>query len=159
MTGESVEMRELVRQNLDLPQIIADLLENASSSQIRIPKMFIRNYVWVANNMSKIKLLTEIEVKNICYIFITQIGQFLQKNEKDENSLIDVIGGLAHISSQGNEQFIKYATGFGIFPQGNEILEHMIELLGSKHEQIYYLSLKYVGSVMGSDNKEITDKI
>ena len=29
MTGESAEMRELVRQNLDLPRIIADLLENA----------------------------------------------------------------------------------------------------------------------------------
>ena len=121
--------------------------------------MFVQNYVWVANNMAKIKCLTEDEVRNICYIFITQIDQFLQKNEKDENALIDVVGGLAYISSQGNERFIKYATGFGIFPQGNEIMNHMIELLGSKHEQIYFLSLKYMGSVMGSDDKEITDRI
>ena len=121
--------------------------------------MFVRNYVWVANNISKIKFLTAQETKNICFIFITQISSFLFKNEKDENSLLDVIGGLALIVSQGNEDFTKYATGFGIFPQGNEIIDHMIELLGSKHEQIFKHSLKYIGGVMGSESKEITDKI
>jgi hypothetical protein len=35
----------------------------------------------------------------------------------------------------------------------------MNELLGSKHEQIFNSSLKYVGNVMGSVNKDITDRL
>lgn len=159
MTGSNQEMKEHVRQSFDITKIMADLVEGASGRQITIPKMFISNYIWVANNLSKSQSLTEEEVKNLCYLFITQIGKFLTKSQKDEMTLIDLLEGLANLSATPAEAQVALVTGFGIFPEGNEIIPHIIDLLGSKHELIFKWSLKYVGGVLGSENKEATDKI
>ena len=97
MTGSNHEMRECVRQSFDITKIMADLVEGALSRQVIIPKMFISNYIWVANNLSKLPNLSEDEVKNMCYIFIKQIGKFL-KSYKDESTLIDLLEGLATLS-------------------------------------------------------------
>jgi hypothetical protein len=60
MTGSSSGMRSLVKSSFDLPKIMADAIEASALRQTnKIHKMFIKNFIWVANNISKENDLNE----------------------------------------------------------------------------------------------------
>jgi hypothetical protein len=47
ITGTSAELRAGMRKNFDLLQVISGIMNRGS-----LPKIFIKNYIWVASNIA-----------------------------------------------------------------------------------------------------------
>ena len=102
ISGTSKELRAFVRKNFDLLQIITGLMSRPS-----LPKIFVVNYVWIANNFTiDAKDLELGEIRSLAKIF----GDFLDpmmSSDADELVVVDILKGLSRLSEVTDPQVLK----------------------------------------------------
>lgn len=79
ITGTDKELRSMVRSFFDLPGVILSVLEKNKE----VPKPFAKNYVWVANNLSKdYKYLSLHDFRALTTIFY-EFLEFYKQNDHE----------------------------------------------------------------------------
>jgi hypothetical protein len=104
ITGTSRDLRASIRANFDLTNLIIGIMSLST-----LPKIFIKNYVWVASNLAMDAAELDLEcIRNLVKIF----GDFLEvfKNHEDELAMSDCVKGLSKIVEVSNPTIIKVAV-------------------------------------------------
>ena len=123
-----------------------------------MPKMMMKNFIWIANNLTKDNLSDIDEIAGIINIFHELIGIFLD-DIQDEPILIEIVDGLRNIAKCGNSTTLELVSGINQEHSNGYLISTMCSLLDRKNEMIFAPVLQYVGSILVSDDKRIADKI
>lgn len=133
ITGTSPDLRASTRNNFDLLSVISGLMNLGS-----LPKIFIKNYIWVATNISyDAKHLDQKDIRNLSKIF----GNFLEvfKEQDDELALQDLVKGLSKLSEISDNENIE------ILNSKPGLIEMMCDLLSHKNIEISKSALRFIG--------------
>lgn len=126
-------VRQDVLRHFDLVGVI----NRAMQGQGAIGKAFVKNYVWVASNLSEdVKALEPKQIKGLSKIFYESIGSFRDRGAENEDALVDIVKGLSSLSATNSGMALDWVSGV-TFDQNGLLISIMIELLTSKNERLY----------------------
>ena len=155
ITGTSRAIRQQVRSNIDLISAITTVLTQAKS----LPKIFAKNYAWVASNLSEeASSLSIKDISGLMVIFCEFFEVFSTKTQ-DVDALLDITKGLSNLSAFDNERSLRLVSGLGLRPEiGSTLIAQMSDLLINKDAAIQSHCVRYMGGIMSSEDANIVDK-
>ena len=91
------------------------------------------------------------EISGIVNIFLVFIHEF-EKSIDDEERLVEIVKGLHLLARMNKQDVIKIVSGID-HPQGSgALISIMCEMLSRKNEALYSGAVKYIGSILVSED-------